>query len=50
MSNYTKDCIILVICSYKYDEKEYIRYFKEFITYQNKLKNTFKKYATQLEI
>jgi dTDP-4-amino-4,6-dideoxygalactose transaminase len=30
MKDFSKDCIILVICSYKYDESEYIRDYNEF--------------------
>jgi dTDP-4-amino-4,6-dideoxygalactose transaminase len=31
MSDFTTDCIILVICSYKYDENEYIRDYNVFL-------------------
>ena len=31
MKNFSDDCIILVICSYKYDENEYIRDYDEFL-------------------
>ena len=31
MSNFSSDCIIMVICSYKYDEKEYIRNYNIFL-------------------
>ena len=31
MSNFSKDCIIMVICSYKYDENEYIRNYNTFL-------------------
>lgn len=31
MLNFSKDCIIMVICSYKYDESEYIRNYGDFI-------------------
>jgi|688.fasta_scaffold437106_1 hypothetical protein len=38
MKNFSKDCIILVICSYKYDETEYIRDYNEFINEVNKMR------------
>ena len=41
MSDFTKDCIILVICSYKYDEEEYIRDYNTFLEEVNK-KELFK--------
>jgi len=31
MKDFSKDCIILVICSYKYDEDEYIRNYDDFL-------------------
>lgn len=31
MFNFSKDCVIMVICSYKYDEEEYIRNYGDFI-------------------
>ena len=31
MSNFSKDCIVMVICSYKYDESEYIRDYSIFL-------------------
>ena len=31
MSDFSKDCIILVICSYKFDEEEYIRDYDVFV-------------------
>lgn len=31
MLNFSNDCIIMVICSYKYDESEYIRNYGDFI-------------------
>lgn len=31
MSNFSKDCIVMVICSYKYDETEYIRDYNIFL-------------------
>ena len=31
MSNFSKDCILMVICSYKYDESEYIRDYSIFL-------------------
>jgi hypothetical protein len=37
MKNFSKDCIILVICSYKYDETEYIRDYNEFKNEVNKM-------------
>jgi dTDP-4-amino-4,6-dideoxygalactose transaminase len=37
MKDFSKDCIILVICSYKYDEEEYIRNYGDFLNeIQNK--------------
>ncbi len=33
MYDYSRDCIIFVICSYEYDEKEYIRNFGDFLKY-----------------
>jgi dTDP-4-amino-4,6-dideoxygalactose transaminase len=39
MSEFTDDCIILVLCSYKYDENEYIRNFGDFVEYQHKLQS-----------
>lgn len=42
MSNFSDDCIIMVICSYKYDETEYIRDYDEFleIVRTNGIQNT----------
>lgn len=34
MENYSDNCVILVICSYEYDENEYIRNYGDFIKYQ----------------
>ena len=31
MENFSNDCIILVICSYKYDEEEYIRNYGDYL-------------------
>lgn len=33
MFEYSKDCIICVICSYEYDETEYIRNYGDFLEY-----------------
>jgi len=38
MKNFSKDCIIMVICSYKYDEAEYIRDYDLFINEVNQNK------------
>jgi dTDP-4-amino-4,6-dideoxygalactose transaminase len=40
MKDFSKDCIILVICSYKYDEAEYIRDYSVFLHENNKLRNS----------
>ena len=37
MKNYSPDCLILVICSYPYDEKEYVRNFGDFIKIYHQL-------------
>ena len=42
MKDFSKDCIILVICSYKYDEEEYIRNYGDFL---NEIKNKNNKIA-----
>lgn len=39
MENFSDDCIILVLCSYKYDEEEYIRNFGDFVKYNSELNN-----------
>ena len=44
MSKFSKDCIIMVICSYKYDESEYIRDYNIFlkeIENENNIINNF---------
>jgi len=38
MQDFSTDCIILVICSYRYDENEYIRNFGDFIKHNSNLK------------
>ena len=38
MKNFSKDCIIMVICSYKYDEEEYIRNYDDFLELVNEKK------------
>lgn len=54
MTNFCDDCIIMVICSYKYDENEYIRDYDTFIKEvnerkkQNKILNFSLKEQTQL--
>lgn len=42
MENYSSDCIILIICSYEYDENEYIRNFGDFIKHQQERKESIK--------
>ena len=42
MSNFSSDCIIMVICSYKYDEDEYIRDYDLFLKEVQERKNTNK--------
>jgi dTDP-4-amino-4,6-dideoxygalactose transaminase len=42
MKNFSKDCIIMVICSYKYDETEYIRDYDLFLNEINQNKKTNK--------
>ena len=39
MSNFSDDCIIMVICSYKYDENEYIRDYEVFLKEVRERKN-----------
>jgi dTDP-4-amino-4,6-dideoxygalactose transaminase len=39
MKDFSKDCIILVLCSYKYDEEEYIRNYNTFLEIINKKNN-----------
>lgn len=39
MKNFTNNCIIMVICSYKYDESEYIRDYNIFLNEIKELKN-----------
>jgi dTDP-4-amino-4,6-dideoxygalactose transaminase/dTDP-4-dehydrorhamnose 3,5-epimerase-like enzyme len=34
MENFSSNCIIIVICSYEYDEKEYVRNYGDFIMQQ----------------
>lgn len=41
MKNFSKDCIILVICSYKYDESEYIRDYDIFLEEIKRRNNKF---------
>ncbi len=57
MSNFSHDCLIMVICSYKYDESEYIRDYKVFLKEvaerdkekkQNVIANFSLKHQTQL--
>jgi dTDP-4-amino-4,6-dideoxygalactose transaminase len=43
MKEFTQDCIIMVICSYKYDEEEYIRDYNTFLQEVRKNSNPIKK-------
>lgn len=43
MKNFSKNCIIMVICSYKYDEDEYIRDYNTFLKEVNENKNKINK-------
>ncbi len=42
MYDYSSDCIIFVICSYEYDEKEYIRNFGDFLKYRTRQEQSIK--------
>jgi dTDP-4-amino-4,6-dideoxygalactose transaminase len=39
MEDFSDDCIIIVICSYKYDEEEYIRNYGDYLNEIKKIKN-----------
>ena len=39
MKNFSNDCIVMVICSYKYDESEYIRDYNIFLNEIKENKN-----------
>lgn len=47
MKNFSYDCIIMVICSYKYDEEEYIRIYDDFLieVEKNKLSQTIPNFS-----
>lgn len=47
MKNFSSDCIIMVICSYKYDEEEYIRDYNLFLqeVKKNKLLKTIQNFS-----
>jgi dTDP-4-amino-4,6-dideoxygalactose transaminase len=44
MENFSIDCIIMVICSYKYNEEEYIRNYEDFLSEINIDKQTIKNF------
>jgi dTDP-4-amino-4,6-dideoxygalactose transaminase len=50
MENFSLDCIILVICSYEYDEKEYVRNFGDFVTIQNQKDETIRNINIDLSV
>ena len=51
MKNFSIDCIILVICSYKYDETEYIRDYDVFLeeVRKNKIPKSINNFSLQVQ-
>ena len=37
MYNFTPDCIILMLCSYRYDEKDYVRDYQQFLAHNKEI-------------